>query len=292
MNILFHLGLHCTDDGLLIRSILQNRARLADQGIAVPGPVRYRELIGEFSTSLRGDPADSDTEETIMAAIAPDDSADRVILSSENFICQAKVALGRDGLYPKIDKSAWLRQCLPTCKSEFALAIRNPASFLPDLLSGASGTPPPDDLLSNGILLDDLRWSDVITRLTDANAGCPVYVWCHEDTPFIWPQVLYTLTQADPSQPLDGALDMVETIMSPDGYDRLSDFIAARGITSEKQRQRAISAFLEAHALEDEIEAEIDLPGWTSDTIETLTDLYEEDVEEITQIPGVTFIAP
>ena len=38
MQIVFHLGAHCTDDGLLIRSILKNRAKLAAEGIGVPGP--------------------------------------------------------------------------------------------------------------------------------------------------------------------------------------------------------------------------------------------------------------
>ena len=81
MEIIFHLGAHCTDDGLLIRSILKNRARLAEEGIGVPGPSRYRELLGEASTVLRGDPADEETEDGLLEAIRDDETADRVVLS-------------------------------------------------------------------------------------------------------------------------------------------------------------------------------------------------------------------
>lgn len=292
MHIVFHLGLHCTDDGLLIRSILQNRARLAEYGTAVPGPIRYRELFGEVSTSLRGAPATAQTESEMLFAIAPDPGTERVILSSDNFLCRSNMALARDRLYPKAGKSAWLRQCLPSHTVEFALAVRNPASLIPDLISGAGGPPPPEDLLADGIWLEDLKWSDVVRRIAEANPGARIVVWCHEDTPFIWPQILHELTGVDPCHPLDGALDMAETIMTPAGYTRLSEFLQARDVGTETRRRRAIAAFLEAHAIRDQIEAEIDLPGWTEATIDALTEIYELDLEEINRMPGVTLLDP
>jgi hypothetical protein len=290
MNIVFHLGMHCTDGGLLIRSLLQNRAALAADGICLPGPIRYRELLGETSTRLRGEPAPPETEAMILERIAPAPGTERVVLSNENFLCRSDVALGRDCLYPKAMKSAWLRQCLPSHEAEFAIALRNPASFLPDLIAGLGGPPPHEDLLAEGVFLADLRWSDVIRRIAEANPGCPITVWCHEDTPFLWPQIQRELAGLDPSHTLDGALDMAETIMTPEGYTRLSEFLETRDVRVETRRRRAIAAFLDAHALEDQIEAEIDLPGWTEETVETLTALYDEDVEEIARMPEVTFL--
>ena len=292
MNIVFHLGLHCTDDGLLIRSILQNRARLASEGVCVPGPLRYRELLGETSTELRGDPATPETEAEILAVIAPDPGTDRVILSSDNFLCRSDKALDMDCLYPKAMKSGWLRACLPSHSAEFAVAVRNPATLLPDLIAGLGGPPPPEDLLAEGIWLEELKWSDMIRRIAEANPGAPITVWCHEDTPFIWSQIVHELTGTDPCHPLDGALDMAETIMTPTGYTRLFDFLAARDVGTEARRRRAIAAFLETHAIRDQIEAEIDLPGWTDETVEALTEIYERDLEEINRMPGVTFLEP
>lgn len=292
MNILFHLGLHCTDGGLLIRSILQNRAQLASDGIAVPGPLRYRELLGEVSTQLRGDPAPPETEALILDAIAPLPGTERVILSSDNFLCRSDMALGPDCLYPKAGKSAWLARCLPSHEVEFALALRNPACLLPDLVAGRGGPAPARDLLADGIWAEDLRWSDVIERIAEANPGARIVAWCHEDTPFLWSEIQHELTGCDATHALEGALDMAETIMTPEGFARLSDFLDSRDVTTEVKRRRAVAAFLATHAIGDRIEAEIDLPGWTDKTVETLTGMYEDDVGRIAAMSRVTFLAP
>ncbi len=288
MQIVFHLGAHCTDEGLLIRSILQNRARLAKEGIAVPGPLRYRELLGDTSTRLRGAPADPATEALILAAICEDATAERVVLSSENFLCRPQKVLGAEGLYPKAEKSAWLANCVPSHDVGFAMAIRNPASFLPEIVKSLPiGSGLPDDLVAETLL-----WSDVIADITAANPGSDVCVWCHEDTPFVWSEVIRELTGHDPYTELDGEFDMLETIMSEDGMERLQEFLESRGVSDQIKRRRAVSAFLDAHALDEEIEAEIDLPGWTDETVEVLTEIYEEDVARIGAMPNVTFVSP
>lgn len=288
MQIVFHLGAHCTDGGLLIRSILRNRARLALEGICVPGPARYRELIGQTSTRLRGDRADEETENLILDAICEDRTAERIVLSSENFLCRPAMAIGSDGLYPKAEKSAWLAACLPNHQASFALGIRNPASFLPEIARGLSG----DASLPDEIILDSLLWSDVVADIGTANPGADIYVWCHEDTPFIWSEIMREVTAHDPFTELDGEFDMLETIMTEDGMERLQEFLESRGVSDQFKRRRAVSAFLEAHVIADEVEEEIDLPGWTEDTVETLTEIYEEDVARISGLPHVTFISP
>jgi hypothetical protein len=61
---------------------------------------------------------------------------------------------------------------------------------------------------------------------------------------------------------------------------------------SEIQKRRVIVAFLDKFALEDEIEEELDMPGWTDDLVQELTDLYDRDIETVRRIAGVTMIAP
>ncbi|MXQ06776.1 hypothetical protein GQ651_02840 [Alphaproteobacteria bacterium GH1-50] len=290
MQILFHLGAHCTDDGLLIRSILRNRARLAEEGIVVPGPGRYRELIGDVSTKLRGAPASAETETLLIETIRDDESADRIVLSSENFLCRDKVALGPDGLYPKADKAAWLRACFPSHEVGFALAVRNPATFIPDLVARHAETPEARGAALAGVALEQLLWSDVVARIAGAVPGAPITVWCHEDTPFLWSEIMRDLTQHDPFTALDGALDMAERIITPDGLSRLSEFLSTRADLTENRRRTAIAAFLEAHAVSEAVETVIDIPGWTEETVADLTELYEMDVARIRTIPGVTFL--
>ena len=288
MQILFHLGAHCTDDGLLIRSILKNRAAFAAEGIGVPGPGRYREILGEVSTDLRGKAADEDTEAQIVEAIRDDDTAHRIVLSNENFLCRTNVVLAEDGLYPKAQKSAWLRQCLPSHEAEFALGIRNPASFVPELLRlTGQGEEALDD-----VSIGDLLWSEAIADIAVANPGCRIVVWCHEDTPFIWSEIIREVTGHDPFTQIDGEFDMLDRIMSPEGMSRLTEFLETRQVTSQSKRRRAVSAFLDAHAIDDEIESEVDLPGWTAEMIAMLTEQYDDDVERISAMPEVTFITP
>ena len=288
MQILFHLGAHCTDDGLLIRSILKNRAKLADEGIGVPGPGRYREILGEASTSLRGAPADSNTEAQIVEAIRDDETAHRIVLSNDNFLCRSNVVLDEGGLYAKAQKSAWLRQCLPSYEVEFALGIRNPASLVPELLREiGAGEEALDD-----VSIADLLWSEVFADIAVANPGCRILAWCHEDTPFIWSEIIRELTGHDPFTRLDGEFDMLDRIMTKEGMERLTEFLDSRQVNSQSKRRRAVSAFLEAHAIEDAVVSEIDLPGWTAETVAMLTELYEDDVERIQAMPEVTFISP
>ncbi|MEM8803744.1 MAG: hypothetical protein AAGF55_14520, partial [Pseudomonadota bacterium] len=288
MQILFHLGAHCTDNGLLIRSILRNRARLAEDGIGVPGPGRYRELIGDVSTTLRGETANEDTEAMVVEAIRDDETADRIVLSNENFLCRPGVALAADGLYPKARKSAWLRESVPSHGVEFALAIRNPATFVPELVGRNAEAA---EALKT-VQLGDLFWSDVISDILTANPDTPLYIWCHEDTPFIWSELMRELTGHDPYMELDGEFDMLETIISEDGMARLQEFLDARDVTSQSKRRKAVSAFLEAHAIQEKVETEIDIEGWTSETVDALSELYEDDINRISKMDGVTFITP
>lgn len=61
---------------------------------------------------------------------------------------------------------------------------------------------------------------------------------------------------------------------------------------TEMQKRRVMVAFLDKFAIEDEIEEELDLPGWTDELVDELTDTYEEDCFSLSRIPGVTVIAP
>ena len=287
MQILFHIGAHATDQGLLIRSILRNRGDLSKEGIIVPGPSRYRELIGNVSTTLRGEPASSDTEELLLEAIGDDDHAERIVLSNEHFLCRDSVVLSEEGLYPKAQKSAWLRNCFPSHDVEFAIALRNPATLVPDILARL----PEDEQASalERLQLERLRWLDVIIDIAASNPETPLLVWCHEEAPFIWGDLIRELTAHDPSTRLVGDTDMLEQLMSHDGVSKLSDFLESQGSVTREQRIQAITAFLDAHAAED-LEAEIDLPGWTADTVRQISNDYDEDIAAIAEINTVTMV--
>jgi hypothetical protein len=73
MRIVYHLGAHCTDEDRLVRCLLKNRAVLADQGIIVPSPTRYRKLMRDTAVQLRGATASIETQALVLEQIMDED---------------------------------------------------------------------------------------------------------------------------------------------------------------------------------------------------------------------------
>lgn len=73
---------------------------------------------------------------------------------------------------------------------------------------------------------------------------------------------------------------------------RFAAYLKSHPDMTEIQKRRVISAFLDKFALEEEIEDELDLAGWTKDLMDDMTDVYDEDMLEVQRILGITLIAP
>ena len=291
MQIAFHIGSHCTDDDRLLRCLLRNKGRLARDGVIVPGPGRYRRLIRATVNSLDGRPASEATREALLDAIIDEDSAERLVLSNENFICNIPRIFEDQLLYGLVEeKVVGLANLFPDAEVEFLLAVRNPATLLPALSKRA------DDRsyqqLMQGTDPASLHWSEVVESIRAAVPRAAVTVWANEDTPLIWSEVLHELAGVGAEVPLAGANALLENIMTREGLRRFNTYLKSHPPQSEFQRRRIIAAFLDKFAIADKIEEELDIPGWTDDYVEALTDIYEEDLLLIQRMPGVDFIEP
>ncbi len=291
MKVIYHLGVHCTDEHRLIGCLRQNVAVLAEQGVVVPDPELYRPILRNVVNAMKGARASAETEETVLDAVMTQDEAARVVFSNEAFLCVRHRALQQGMLYQTAaDKTLALANLLPSCEAELALAIRNPATFLPALYQSTKINSFDEFLGGTDPLA--LSWADMIERIRQVLPEVPITVWCDEDTPLIWPEVLRAVAGCAPQTPLQGEGELLAAIMSPEGLARMGEFLAARPGLSEAQRRRAVAAFLDKYALEDKIEMELDLPGWTEAYVEELTGRYDEDVEDIAAIPGVRLLSP
>lgn len=291
MQIALHLGVHCTDEDRLLKSLLRNRAPLSEQGIVVPGPSRYRTAIRDTLNTLKGRAASAETQDAILDAIIDEDIADRVILSNQNFICVPPRAVGDGRLYPKAEyKIKWMRQLFQDHEVEFHMAIRDPATFLPAVFAQTK-EPSLDSFLGSA---DPrvFRWSELFERIRSVNEAAPITVWCNEDTPLLWGEIMQEVAGCDPLTPLEGAFDIADEILSDEGRKRLHAFLAERPPQNEMQRRRVLAAFLDKFALDEAIEEEVDLPGWDDAMLEEISTAYDEDVAEIARIPGITVITP
>jgi len=289
MQIVYHLGAHCTDDERLLRCLLKNRAVLAAEGIVVPGPARYRTLLRDTAAQLRGKPAGRDTQTLLLDQIIDADRADRLIFSWENFMGYAQGAIGAT-LYPAAaQRLAAFAQVFPDAPHEFHLALRNPATFLPAMHDKLSLRAP-----EAGEQTDprSLRWSDLVRGIRDAVPDVPITVWCDEDTPLLWPDVLRAVSGHASETQLADTTDLLSAILRPEGLARMTAYLAQNPGLDPGQRRRVTSVFLDKFALPEAIEQEIAMPGWDEGLISDLSAAYDRDITRIMQIPGVTVLMP
>ena len=290
MRIVYHLGAHCTDEDRLVRCLLKNRALLAEQGIMVPAPTRYRKLLRSTATQLRGTAASEETEALILDQIMDESSADRLILSWTSFLSFPAYALS-GGLYAQGgERLRAITQIFPDIEAEFYLGIRNPATFLPDLRERTiqKGY---DDILT-GQDPFALRWSDTVQQILDHNPGVPLTVWCDEDTPLIWPEVLAVVSGHASGTVLEDTDELLGLLLSEAGLARYHSYCREHPPQSVSHRRRIVTAFLEKFGRPDQLASEIALPGWTAEVVDDLTQAYLADVERIAQFPGVRLIEP
>ena len=295
MRIVYHLGAHCTDDERLLRCLLKNRGTLSEQGILVPGPTRYRNLLRDTAVALKGQPASEDTQAMVLDQIIEDDRPDRLILCWDSFLSYAPWAM--DGaLYPAAaDRIRAFSQIFPEVEAEFFLALRNPATFLPALFDkqkAMKGGAKTFAEFMKGYDPKAVLWSDVIDRILSVNPYIPLTIWCDEDTPLIWPEVVQAVSGHDVGTRLEDDHELLTQIMSAEGLKRMQAYLASHPVTAPDLRRKVVSAFLDKFAVPDRINVEVEVPDWTADSVASLTRIYERDVARIAAMKGIRFIAP
>ncbi|HBV53708.1 MAG TPA: hypothetical protein DEF12_01595 [Rhodobacteraceae bacterium] len=296
MQIALHAGVHETDEGRLIKCLSRNAKAFAARGISIPSQTNYRFLLRDAVASIvnGGTPsqqARSVLLDEILGAETQMVEPDRLLLSNVNFFSNMGAAL-KDGMLYRAAEARLdaFQQLFPQDEIELYIGIRNPATFLPAIQT-ASKFESAEEMLQ-GADPHAVRWSDLVTRLREACPTVAITVWCNEDTPLIWGSLLREIAGVEPNIKIVGAFDLLGEIMSPEGMKRFRAYLKEHPVMTEMQKRRVISAFLDKFAKEDEIEDEIDTPGWTDRMLTELTELYEEDLYRLQRIPGVTFFSP
>jgi hypothetical protein len=173
---------------------------------------------------------------------------------------------------------------------EVFMAIRNPATFLPNCYEKTSHDSIID--LLDGVDPRHVRWSDTLVRMREAAPEIPITVWCNEDAPLVWAQVIREMGGLAHGDYVIGSFDLLGEIMSKEGMARFVSYLKKKPHMNEIQMRRVMEAFLDKFAIEEAVEEQIDLPGWTAELVDELTDIYDEDVYTIGRIPGVQLILP
>lgn len=293
MQIVLHTGAHNTDDGRLMRCLLKNKGDFQKSGVSVPAPSRYRTLIRDAMNAMthRTPNPSPDAREILLDEMLDDEQADRVILSNNSFFGVPKAAIKKGMFYPYAEmKLTRFGRLFPGDQVELFMAIRDPASFLPVMFAASPETD--FNTFMDGADPLQMRWSNLIMRIRNTLPNIAITVWCNEDTPMIWSQIIREMAGLEHNEKIIGDFDLLADIMSREGMKRFRAYLKSHPNMTEVQKRRVISAFLNKFALEDEVEDELDLPGWTEAMIDELSEIYDEDVFQIQRIPGVQMISP
>ncbi|TMV65068.1 hypothetical protein FGG78_33885, partial [Thioclava sp. BHET1] len=273
MKVIYHIGVHATDNQKLVNCLHANGEMLARRGIIVPDPKVYRPMLREVMKAVQseGGMPTPETEETVLDAMVVQDHVERLIFSNDAWFCKKQRILAQGVLYARAaEVSVALQSLLPSCEAELCLAIRNPATFLPAVLQSCNGVGYEDFM--SGADPRMLSWSEMVGRIRAAAPDLPITLWCDEDTPLIWPEVLRHVSGYDGAAPLEGEQDLLASILSREGMARMRAYLAERPDLPLALRSKVVSAFLDKYALEDAIEIDIDLPGWDEALVEVLSD--------------------
>ncbi|SIR19963.1 hypothetical protein SAMN05421641_13010 [Paracoccus thiocyanatus] len=291
MQVVFHCGAHGTDLYRMVKTLLQNRDWLLHHGIEPVTPNRHREVFNEALAALRGGCATPEMEQVMLDAILDSDHPQRIICSTPTFLGRATRAISAEGLYASAgDKMAALANLFPSAEVEFFLALKNPATLLSFILtqegSGSYGE------LMGGVDPESLRWGPAIRRMLATLPGRRLVLWCHEDTSLIWPEVVRRISTMPADVPLKAGLQILGDILHPDGISMIREAMAQEERLTVASRRRIFAAALERYAQPDQIEVELNLPGWTQQRVDRVTAAYEADIAEIAALPGVEFLTP
>ncbi len=291
MQIAYHIGANCTDDDRLLKSILKNGDVLSAHGVKAPGPGKYRSLIRETIQTLDGAAPDPDARQILLDAIVDDESTNRLVMSNSNFICIPNRIFDHGVFYEQTAfKLRGLTSLFGDDELEFFLGLRDPATFLPAAFRESKADVFSDFL--RGTPLGDVRWSDVVLRIRETVPAAKLTVWCNEDTPLLWGNLIRRICGLPDDTQITGGFDLLATIMSPDGMKRFVSYIRKHPPKTDAQKRKIVLAFLEKYALEDEIEDVIDVPELDAPTVEALSAAYDADVDRIAAMPDVTFLEP
>lgn len=290
MRIAYHIGAHCTDEGRLLKSILKNTETLLQRGVHVPPPRKYRNIIRETIQGLNGAPPAPRAREVLMDAILGAEDVPAMVLSNPLFICVPKRIFENSVLYHLADeKVSGMRALFPYDEIHYFMGLRNPASFIPATYIEQKDHSYADFMRQ--MTPGGMRWSDAIMRIRNADPDAKITVWCDEETPLIWGQLVRAITGLDPMDRISGGFDLLQALLTDDGMRLFVTYLRANPPRSEEQKRRIIAAFLEKHAREGVMDAPADLPGWDQALVDHLTDLYDADLDKIAQMDGVTLIS-
>ncbi len=290
VDISYQIGSQFDGSGELVWTLRRNATTLVDAGVAVPRPRTYLKKIRALAQSAEEQETATSAQEELLFAADGDATIRRKVFLDRHMM-QPEPHLW-DGLrwFPNIGvRAAQVRGLFPDAKMCFFIGLRNPATLLASILESgqyASFSDPqqmPDPFL--------LSWHDVIADIRAHVPDARVIAWCHEDLPFVFERVLLAAAGLPENVQLEGYLAPLEGIITKEGMDRLSTYLAERSEFPAQTRARIVSIFADKFAEKNVPEGDPSFPGWTPERQNLMEQNYQKDIRAVAGLKGVELVA-
>jgi hypothetical protein len=286
-RIVILAGAHKTASSHLQHSLIGAQDSLRDHGVAVIGPKAMRQDLTPFSQLLR----DGMTPEIVTAGANGflehyAGQADTVVLMDENILggTDRKMLMRKSRLYPWAPRRvSRLLQLFEGHRVEFAMAVRNPATFLPSCWS---------ESLHHGRyatfreFLQDFDpskgiWSGLIDRIQAVAPEARLTLWRYEDYEALNTALYASLLKPD-----------VANLITPDPTIRRPGLSALAAEWFQAQPNRDKETVQEARKRFPKTGPDTAYIPWNEEERVTITRAYDRDIAKLTKRDDVSVLLP
>ena len=293
MRIILHAGANKTDDDHLLFCLRRNLELHHQNKIVLPLPKNYRRPLRQRMMQSNHTAPDSDARDILLDVFLNDEpeNCQKLYMGIPGFFGAPTETVQNGTFYPHaISNLIRFTELFPEDQTHLFFALRNPATFIPALMSEAKTNKP--NFILNKSDPHSLRWSDLLISIRKRFPALPMTIWCTEDTPFIWGQLMRLVGGFSPATPMVGSYSLIGNILTQEGFHRFQAYLEKHPDMNERQKRKVMIAFAERFGRPDVLEQAVEVAGWDAQMVYDLTQKYEEDLAKISAIPGVRLVIP
>lgn len=289
MHVAIYSGAAFTDAGRLFRSLQANASTLRDNGVTLLGPRRSRKVFSPPLNALGDGPLPPQAVE-IMKSLAPTDSPNkRIIITNPNLIGEATQAIGHGQIYPDAgQRLAALSEVYASHTVEVFIGLVNLGSFIPKALMSLPNSTRQDIIRSTDFSC--LSWMSMVENIRNLAPNVQITLWPNEDAPLLWGDIVRNLGGLNHATPLADEFSLLSSLISPEGQQRVLELTQQAHPLDRASLIEQLAGIFAQHAVPEEIEEEVDLPGWSTDIVDAFTELYAQDLARLSSTPGVRLL--
>jgi hypothetical protein len=212
-------------------------------------------------------------------------------MSNTNFTCIPNRIFDNGMQYSQAElKLRGLMRLPPKDELDIYLALRGPVTFLPDAYRRSKA----DNFAAfmQGRDPHSVLCSDLVHRIRRVAPHATLTVWCNEDTPLIWAELVREIAGLDRDVRITGGFDLLASIITKEGMNRFLSYMKAHPPKTNTQKRHVNAAFLDKYGIMEQVEEVVDLARHDRRGYRVSVRAYESDVQRIAQMPDVTFIMP